>query len=74
MSSWKLDAALSQGELDLLNANRADGDLIDQARHRIEQRRLLLKVMRRRNRRHGLVNVSYDTLHPYWVRKEDLPK
>ena len=72
--SWKLDAALSQGEKDLLNANEADRELIDRARHRMEQRRLILKVMRRRNRKNGLVNVSYDNLNPYWVRKEDLPK
>ena len=72
--SWKIDAAISQAERDLLRANDADRDSIDQARHRIEQRALVLKVMRRRNRRHGLVNVSYDSLNPYWVRKEDILK
>jgi hypothetical protein len=50
-----------------------DRNLIDQAKHRLEQRRLVLKVLRRRNRMHGLVNVSYDSLNPYWVRREDLP-
>lgn len=71
--SWKLDVALTQCEKDLLNANEADRSQIEQARHRIEQRGLALKVLRRRHRRHGLVNVSYDTLNPYWVRREDLP-
>ncbi len=71
--SWKLDSALAQSEKDLLNANEMDRNLIDQAKHRLEQRRLVLKVLRRRNRMHGLVNVSYDSLNPYWVRREDLP-
>jgi len=67
-----LDNALVPAERDLVRANEADRDLADQIRERIRGRTLLLKVLRRRQRRRGLVNVSYDTLNPYWVRKADI--
>lgn len=70
--SWRTDSALHQAELDMLAANSADRDLIWQIEHRMKGRSRLVKMLRRRFRRRGLVNVSSDSLDPRWVPKDGI--
>lgn len=70
MAHWKTESALFQAEADLLAANEHDRRLIDGAKRRIEGRTRLIKVMRRRWRKQGLVNVSGDSMSPHWVRRD----
>jgi hypothetical protein len=70
--SWRTNAALHQAELDMLAANNADRDLLWQIEHRIKGRSRLIKMLRRRFRRQGLVNVSGDSVAPRWVSKDGI--
>jgi hypothetical protein len=72
MSSWQTDAALIQAELDMLAANAADGDLLWQIEHRMKGRSRLIKMLRRRFRRQGLVRTSGDSLNPRWVHRDGI--
>jgi hypothetical protein len=72
--SWKLNSALIQTELDLRAANDADRELIEQARRRLDYRRHAIKVLRRRNELHGLVDLAPNGLTPEWTRADSLSK
>ena len=73
MAHWKTETALLQAERDMLRANQEDREAILAAERRIEGRTRLIKALRRRFRRQGLVNVSGDSLSPYWTRRDNLP-
>ena len=70
--SWQTDSAFHQAELDMLVENSADRDLIWQIEHRMKGRSRLIKMLRRRFRRQGLVNVSGDSLAPRWLPKDGI--
>ena len=70
--NWQTSAALHQAELDMLAENSSDRDLIWQIEHRMEGRSRLIKMLRRRFRRQGLVNVSGDSLNPRWISKDGI--
>jgi hypothetical protein len=72
MTSWQTSAALHQAEIDMLKANSADRDLIGEIERRMQGRSRLIKMLRRRFRRQGLVNVSGDSLHPYWLPRDSI--
>ena len=72
--SWKLNSALIQTELDLRAANDADRELIEQARRRLDYRRHAIKVLRRRNELHGLVDLAPNGLTPEWASADSLSK
>jgi len=67
---WETEHALFQAEVDMLRANSADRDLLGEIERRMTGRSHLIKMMRRRFRQRGLVNVSSDSLHPEWISKD----
>ena len=72
MARWETEAALRQALMDMLAENQRDRDVITLAEQRLRGRIHLVKMLRRRFRRQGLVNASGDSMAPYWVRREDV--
>ena len=72
MARWETDAALRQALVDMLAENQRDRDAIAAAERRLKGRTHLIKMLRRRFRRQGLVNATGDHFNPYWVPREDL--
>lgn len=64
--------ALMQLQRDLFYLNEQDRFAIETAERRIKGRRRLLKRLDRFFRNRGLVNVSYDSANPRYVRREDV--
>lgn len=72
MTAWETDSALEQAEIDMLALNEADRNQIWSLERRMKGRSRLIKMLRRRFRKQGLVNVSGDSLRPEWHRKDSL--
>lgn len=65
-------SALVQLERDLVLLNSRDLDDIESIRRRIKGRSRLLKRLRRFWRNRGLVNVSWDSANPSYMRRKDI--
>lgn len=69
---WHDDHALIELEVDLFRLNERDRDEIDRLERRREYRTRLIKRLRRRFARKGLVNVSTDSGNPMWIRRDSV--
>ena len=72
---WERSSAVQQVLTDLLDANRRDRRVIDEAEHRIKYRTGMIKIGRRFMRKRGLVNLGpMWGQDQYWIHKDSLPK